>query len=106
VSRVAADVRREKERRPHLFCAERSCLWRLASGPCPRHPDAEGAAAARAGRPLRGGTFSESPERAALLALVRWVGEYHQQPVLPVHLHAQIRDALGDDFYRDVTDDA
>ena len=41
-------------------------------------------------------------ERAALLALVRWLGEHPSEPLLPIHLHAQIREALGDDFYKEV----
>jgi hypothetical protein len=45
-------------------------------------------------------------EREALIALVRWMGEQsrkslelHAAMSLPMELHAQIRRALGDDFY-------
>ena len=31
----AASERKRKEKHPELFCPK--CLWRLASGPCPRH---------------------------------------------------------------------
>jgi hypothetical protein len=49
----------------------------------------------QAGRP----TVEQGAEREALIALVRFLGETHNAPLLPVHLHDQVRRALGDDFY-------
>jgi hypothetical protein len=43
-------------------------------------------------------------ERLALIALVRWLGQSHEQVLLPIDLHAQVREALGDDFYVPVND--
>jgi hypothetical protein len=37
---VAARVRADKDAHPERYCPERRCLWRLSSGPCPRHPAA------------------------------------------------------------------
>lgn len=34
---VAAKVRRDKEARPDHYCSDPRCLWRLSSGPCPKH---------------------------------------------------------------------
>jgi len=34
---VAAKVRQEKEASPERFCSDPRCLWRLSSGPCPKH---------------------------------------------------------------------
>ena len=34
---VARSVRQHKEKRPELYCAYPKCLWRLSSGPCPKH---------------------------------------------------------------------
>ncbi len=34
---VAKSVRLRKESRPKLYCANARCLWRLSSGPCPKH---------------------------------------------------------------------
>ena len=36
-NRVAASVRQAKENNPEKFCPNSRCLWRKASGPCPRH---------------------------------------------------------------------
>ena len=84
-SSVAASVRRSKEKRPDDYCPDPRCLWALRSGPCPKHPPP-----------------AASAERAALLALVRWLGQCSNPPLLPLHLHAQVREALGDDFYVEV----
>lgn len=43
---------------------------------------------------------ADAASRAALLALVRWLGKTDVS--LPVDLHAQVRKALGDDFLVDV----
>jgi hypothetical protein len=49
-----------------------------------------------------------SEERVALVALIRWLGVQHREHgldiELPLPLHAQLRRALGDDFYVEVTD--
>lgn len=42
---VARRVRERKELRPELYC--RFCLWRLSSGPCPKHPAREAQAIAQ-----------------------------------------------------------
>ena len=34
---VAGRVRRSKEAYPERYCADPRCLWRLSSGPCPKH---------------------------------------------------------------------
>lgn len=34
---VAASVAENKLKRPHAYCAAPRCLWRLSSGPCPKH---------------------------------------------------------------------
>lgn len=34
---VAKRVRERKEKHPHLYCPHPRCLWRLSSGPCPKH---------------------------------------------------------------------
>ena len=33
----AASERKRKEKSPERFCPNSRCLWRRASGPCPRH---------------------------------------------------------------------
>ena len=33
----AASERKRKEKSPEKFCPNSRCLWRRASGPCPRH---------------------------------------------------------------------
>ena len=30
-------VRLNKEKHPELYCPAKNCLWRLKSGPCPKH---------------------------------------------------------------------
>jgi hypothetical protein len=39
---VAASVRREKEAKPHLYCPNSKCLWKVVSregaNPCRKHP--------------------------------------------------------------------
>lgn len=35
---VAAKVRENKERHPERYCSAKNCLWRVASGKCPKHP--------------------------------------------------------------------
>lgn len=36
---VAKAVRLHKQARPELYCdGNERCLWRLSSGPCPKHP--------------------------------------------------------------------
>lgn len=37
-AQVAKMVRERKELYPHLYCADKRCLWGLARGPCPKHP--------------------------------------------------------------------
>ena len=37
MSNPAASERRRKEAHPEKFCPNSRCLWRKASGPCPRH---------------------------------------------------------------------
>lgn len=35
---VAASVAANKAKHPDKYCASPKCLWRLTSGPCPKHP--------------------------------------------------------------------
>jgi hypothetical protein len=50
----------------------------------------------------------KSGSRGALLGLVRWIGEKQRggelPTAIPLPLHAQIREALGDDLYTEVAE--
>jgi hypothetical protein len=37
-STTAKKVRVDKESHPERYCEDSRCLWRVSSGPCPKHP--------------------------------------------------------------------